>query len=166
MARSFIHRYRRPAGEVSFNITPLIDCTFLMILFVILGGQIVSGSSPPKVDLPKPHRSQAAAIDAGKPNKVIVNVLSAAGEKGSEAQADLATQASGYRIDGKTIALGDNETLAGIFKARQAATGGEIFIEIRADQRVQFGQVQPVLAAATDAGVSRANISALLDGEK
>ena len=87
-------------------------------------------------------------------------------KKAAKPRPTCATQASGYRIDGKTIALGDNETLAGIFKARQAATGGEIFIEIRADQRVQFGQVQPVLAAATDAGVSRANISALLDGEK
>lgn len=169
MRNNLYYRNRRPSGEVSFNVTPLIDCTFLMILFVILGSQMAATVALPKVELPRPYASQAVQDNVAKVDKIVVNVVSAEGKRAADGKDELlAGQAVGYMIDGKTIELGDNESLVKLFAARKAVAGGgaEFQIEIRADRRVRFVQVQPVLSCAAEAGIAKANITTLLEGGK
>ena len=44
MRRSFVYKMGSKAGDVSFNVTPLVDCTFLLVIFFILTSQMASDS--------------------------------------------------------------------------------------------------------------------------
>jgi len=152
-----------PAGGVSFNMTPLIDCTFLLIIFFILASQMGSDSLA-QLELPRPHASQAVSSDRRQTRRLIINVISAEPSEGVFGGYRLG-QASAYKVEGRLVEIGDVETLAAIIAARRAEAGeDELQVEIRADRRVQFGHVQPAMDAALEAGVSRVNITALLEG--
>jgi biopolymer transport protein ExbD len=73
-------------------------------------------------------------------------------------------RASLYKVDGRPIGVGDLEALVGLLKARKKAFGdGECLVEIRADRRVGFGYVEPVMSAAAEAGIPRLSITALME---
>ena len=77
-------------------------------------------------------------------------------------------QAGEYRIDLTSIEVGNVERLSEIISKRMAeaaATGADeksFFVRIRADRRVNYGQVEPVIRAAVQADVAKMNISTLL----
>ena len=78
MAKSAVYSGRGQSGDVSFNMTPMIDCVFQLIIFFILAGQVASQSLA-RVDLYKPWKSQAQKWNEKDPNRVIVNIPSKAG---------------------------------------------------------------------------------------
>jgi biopolymer transport protein ExbD len=161
MARSWVYRRGGSAGEVSFNVTPLIDCAFQLIIFFILTSQMASESLA-KLELARPQGSQAVAVERMLARRVIVNVLSARDDPGSGATE--MDRASLYKVDGRPIGVGDLEALVGLLKARKKAFGdGECLVEIRADRRVGFGYVEPVMSAAAEAGIPRLSITALME---
>ncbi len=161
MPKSLI--YKRPAGgsDLSFNMTPLIDCTFQLIIFFILTSQMASQAIV-KLQLPRPLESQARSAEEMSVNRVIVNVLSI-DPNGDKPDPRLAGQALRYQIDGVHIDIGDRRTLVEMFTARAAAAEDEFFVEIRADARVNFGDVEPIMLAAAEARISMMNITALLE---
>lgn len=168
MAKSKVFTTDLPAGDVSFNVIPLVDCAFLMILFFILTSQI-SSSSTSHLFLAKPTESQGIEAEKDKTSdKVIVNVISAEGdvEKTDPAKTGLAKE---YQINGESIGLGDAQTLTKILKTRRAqsaakgGTAAECRVVIRADWRVRYADIVPVLTAAADAGIQKMNISVLAD---
>jgi len=159
--RSFVYKTGSRAGEVSFNMTPLIDCTFLLIIFFVLTSQMASDNLATLL-LPRPHASLAAAGDRREVRRLIVNVLSAEDEE--SVGAGRAGQAAAYKVEGRRVEVGDFETMAALLRARRAeARPGELFLEVRADRRVQFGHVQPVIDAAAEAGISQVDLTALLE---
>jgi biopolymer transport protein ExbD len=161
--RSLIYRTGAHGGDVSFNVTPLIDCTFLLIIFFILASQMASDSLA-ALELPRPHASLAAMSDRREVRRLIVNVLSAQDEEG-RIGADRAGQAAAYKIEGRRVEVGDFEALTELLRSRRQAPGGqELVLEIRADRRVQFGHIQPVMDAAAAAGIAQVNLTALLEG--
>jgi biopolymer transport protein ExbD len=161
--RSFLYRTGARSSDVSFNVTPLIDCTFLLIIFFILASQMASDSLA-ALELPRPHASLAALSDRREVRPLIVNVVSAQDEGGAPVPGR-AGQAAAYKIEGRRVEVGDFETLVDLLRSRrQAAGGGELVLEVRADRRVQFGQVQPVMDAAAAAGIAQVNLTALLEG--
>jgi biopolymer transport protein ExbD len=160
--RSFVYKTGPGGGDVSFNMTPLIDCTFLLIIFFVLTSQMASDSLATLL-LPRPQASLAVASDRKEIRRLIVNVLAAEDAEGPTGP-DRAGQAAGYKIEGQRVEVGDFETLAATLRARRAEAGpGELFLEVRADRRVQFGHVQPVMDAAAEAGISQVNLTALLE---
>ena len=159
MGKSFIYKSGARSGDVSFNMTPLIDCTFLLIIFFILASQMASDTLAP-LELARPHASQAAVADAPDGRQLIVNVVSAEGE--GLVSPDRLGQAAGYKIEGRWLEAGDFEAMVKFLRSRQA-TVGDLLLEVRADRRVQFGHVQPVLDAATEAGISVVHLTALLE---
>jgi len=142
--------------------TPMIDCTFQLILFFILAGQMASESIA-TLQLHRPLESQAISQEEMQtPNKVIVNVLSAEDAQGVDSP--LALMASNYEIDGQSIHLGNTARLAEVLAERKARSVAEdFFVEIRADSRVSYAYVAPVMAAAAAAGIEKMNLTALLD---
>lgn len=162
MIRSFVYKAGRQTGDVSFNVTPLIDCTFLLIIFFILASQMASDTLATLV-LPRPHASLAAPSDQREVRRLIVNVLSAEDDEGFLG-AHRTGQASAYKIEGRRVEVGDFDTLVAVMRSRrQAATSDGLLLEVRADRRVQFGHVQPVMDAAAEAGISQVNLTALLE---
>ncbi len=155
MPKSLVYNRDRPAGDVSFNMTPLIDCTFLLIVFFILASQMAS-SALSQLQLHRPVRSQAI-VPASPPERVIVNIISID-------ESVTSTRASHYEIDGVAISLDRVDLLTHELNRRLIRAGeAEFFVEIRADSRVWYGDVFPVMSAATDAGISRMNITALVE---
>lgn len=171
MAKSRVFKKTGPSGEVTFNMTPMIDCTFQLIIFFILTATVMSQALA-DLKLHRPWRSQAREekeILREADNRIIVNVVSAAGKK-KDAPAQLAAQAERYQILTEKIKIGNRDKLTRIIKekvkrARQAGHK-KFFVEIRADYRVNFGAVKPVMLAAAKAGVTnvemKMNLTALL----
>ena len=66
------HSARGPRSELpGFNMTPMIDVVFLLIIFFMLVSQFSSAENV-EVELPEPERSQA--IEATVPEKLILNI--------------------------------------------------------------------------------------------
>ena len=148
-------------GAVEFNMTPMIDCTFLLIIFFILSASVLSDALA-ELELHRPYQSQANDDKELNelPNRIIVNVVSDAKDQYDEDSLDSA-QIKEYMINGAIINDDLDAREALIDKIRQGALGAlekgydEYFVEIRADKRVKFGAVQKVLKAAAAASAVR-----------
>lgn len=163
MARHWAIREQSPSGQVSFNMTPMIDCTFQLIIFFVIGGQIVSGTLAP-MELPRPQQSQAVATEQLATPRIIVNVLAVGDAATGEVEAT--GQAKWYEIDGLVVPIGDVDQLAAIFQTRKTATdvvSGEGFcVEIRADHRVNYSYIEPIIVAARRSGIDKLNMTAFM----
>lgn len=153
-------------GELAFNVVPLIDVIFVLILFLIVTTQISSAQFSDLI-LPSPLDSQVLidkkAMDAK--NRVIINVLSKSKINAKDALPSEAGVAKCYEINGNVINIGDVDKLVREIdrqkKESLALKYKEFFIEIRGDKRVGYEYYQPVMLAASRAGVAKVNITAL-----
>jgi hypothetical protein len=102
-------------------------------------------------------------------NRVVVNVISSAADE--RATGPESAVARGYEIDSFPIAVGDKAMLIQKFRQKreqQAMILGkdkmdDFYIEVRADRRVRYADVEPILMAAAEAKIPRMNITALMD---
>ncbi len=155
------------ANTPSFNMTPMIDVTFQLIIFFILAGQMASAELAQLV-LHKPVGSMAQKPEDMPINRVIVNISSAATSETDKS--NVAQQAKELQIG--TVKLSPHQRdliVAELKKHRELwrakappAQKEEFFIEIRADYRVAYSEVEPVMLAAAEAEIPKMNITALL----
>jgi len=160
---------KRSTGNVEFNMTPMIDCTFQLIIFFILSATVLSEALA-DLELHRPYVSQARGdkVLNELENRIIVNVISSAEDKFDKDSSESAL-AKEYMINGKYIKIGDRKRLIELIREQTVVARDkdfdEFYVEIRADHRVSFGSVQEVLKAAGAAGVPRVetkmNITAL-----
>ena len=154
--------FQKGAATVGFNMTPMSDVTFQLIIFFILAGQCASQELakliPPKLD-----HSQAQQPEKMPTNRVVVNVPSAAGDE-KNANPALASEAKEYQVGTKRINVGDRASLVKEMK-RCRGDQKEFYVEIRADYRVRFAAIEPVMLAAAEAEIPKMNITALLAQE-
>ncbi len=166
MAKHTVYKRGGPAGDVSINLTPMIDCTFQLLIFFVLTTQIASQSLP-DLQLHKPAESQAIPneqLKAGR--RVIVNVLSGGVEQDQDSST-FGERASHYEILGAPIEVGDVEQLAKYMKYNKDASDSDKFsVEIRADARVYYSDVAPVMVAAARAGITNVSFTALTAADK
>ena len=168
MAKTKIFK-KDSSGNVEFNMTPMIDCVFLLIIFFILSATVLSEALA-ELELHRPFRSLA---DKNKelnelPNCIIVNVVSEAKDK-YDINSRGSSLAKEYMINGEKINVGDREKLIELIRQGAIKAKDKDFkdysVEIRADHRVNFGAVQEVLKAAAAAGIrginTKMNITAL-----
>ena len=133
---SVLFKLQRP--EVAANLTPLIDVTFLLIIFFVLVSQIVEVENV-DMDLPAP-RDPASEL-AGEELRVVINVLPGAGGR-----------ATGYRLRGRTYPAGTEGVqrlaagLAALYRDNPALT-----VNLRADRSTHYLGVEPVLQAVSAA---------------
>ena len=107
MARSAAFR---TGGDSNFNMTPMIDVTFQLIIFFILAGQMSSQELARTIKLSRPYRSQARKdVPEQGQNRVVVNVVSrvATAREGEYLDQSLRGLASHYEIMGKVIDVGN-----------------------------------------------------------
>ena len=160
MAKNKIFK-RDSDGSVEFNMTPMIDCTFLLIIFFILSASVLNEALAELV-LHQPFQSQASdKVLNDVPNVIIVNVISDAKDE-NDTESRESSLAKEYMINGEIIPVGDRKIL--IERIKQGAVVArandfkEFYVEIRADHRVNFGAVQGVLKAAAAASIPRINM--------
>jgi len=176
-----------PSADVDINMTPMIDCTFQLILFFILASQAANEALAKKVQIVRPEQSQAiSAAVAEFPNRVTVKVGAAAGETDSE-DPMLAAKAGFYKIGAEKYDVSEWDRLIEVLRqkrreylkgigmnedeAARAAAAAEqsgskdnpaiFWLEIRADKRVNYADIAPVIRAGVEAGISKVNITAL-----
>jgi len=150
------------SGEVEFNMTPMIDCTFLLIIFFILSATVLNDALA-ELELHRPYESKARKEETNEDvsNCIIVNVVSMAKDK-DDVDSAVSSMAKNYMINGDTIDVGEREMLIERIKmgamAAREADFKEFYVEIRADHRVNFGAVRDVLKASAAASVPRINM--------
>ncbi|MBN1554128.1 MAG: biopolymer transporter ExbD [Phycisphaerae bacterium] len=155
------------AGEV--NMTPMIDCTFQLIIFFILTAQMASEQA--KVLVPEPKVSQAISEEEGTitPGRVTVNVVSKCGDKEDNRDSITATQAKHYQVGAEIISLEDIPRLVQILTEQlsMAMQRGiqekDFYVEIRGDKDIAFSGIEPVLHAAAAAKIKKMSITAIVD---
>ena len=172
MARSIFSRKAGQAGEVSINMTPMIDCTFLLIIFFILSSNFVT-QSVVKLVLPSPYESQALTeqelkekgFDPDAPNRAIVSIPSVLSEVEPRDRDPVeARNADGYYVMGyDKVRVGDVETLVRILRELrdEAKDYKDFFVEFRVDEDVQFVDVEPALMAAAKASIPDMHLKTL-----
>lgn len=127
------------------NLTPMIDVTFLLIVFFVLVSQIVDLEN---VDMELPTPKDPATTTITEEKRIVVNVLPE-GER-----------AAGYKVGTRTFppdAAGSEalrQHLASLF-----ASNPGLSINVRADRDTQYEYIEPVLDA-----VSKAALGAGIEG--
>ncbi|MCA9201328.1 MAG: biopolymer transporter ExbD, partial [Planctomycetales bacterium] len=122
-------RYGRN-DQVSFNMTPMIDIVFLLIIFFLLSSHLVRRESQLEIPLPAATTGEDE-WDETRP-RVTLNVLSD-GE---------------VLLSGRAIAI--SQLSSRLAWARQEMTD-DLEVRIRADRTVPYEFVSPILVAAAKA---------------
>ena len=129
---------KRQPIALQANLTPMIDVTFLLIVFFVLVSQIVEVENA-DLDLPKPARPVSEL--PGEEHRVVINVLG--GPDG---------RASAYRMGGRTYRpdTAGLEALTAALATLYQDDGG-LSVNLRADRTTRYRWVEPlfgVVAAA------------------
>lgn len=154
-------------GEV--NMTPMIDCTFQLIIFFILTAQMASEQA--KVLVPAPNISQALSEKdvTITPARVTVNVVSKMGDKEENRDSITAARVECYQVGGEKIPPEDTARLVEILTERKVSATNQgikekdFYVEIRGDKDIAFGGIEPVLLAAAEAKIKKMSITAIVD---
>jgi len=130
--------YKRGDVQLQANLTPMIDVTFLLIVFFVLVSQIVEVEN---VDLRLPELNEPATEPPGEERRAVVNVV-----PGARGQAiEYRVGARSFRVDEDGMAQLTRH-VASLFERSPAMR-----VNLRADRRTQYVWVQPVLEAISDA---------------
>jgi biopolymer transport protein ExbD len=130
--------YKRGHAVIEANLTPMIDVTFLLIVFFVLVSQIVEVESVP-MDLPAP--SEPVSQRAGEEQRAVVNVIPGTGGR-----------VRGYRLGTRTYPASEHgvetltEHLGGLL-----AGNPRMGVNLRVDRACQFQFVDPLLQAIATA---------------
>jgi biopolymer transport protein ExbD len=130
------------------NITAMMDLVLNLIMFFVLVANFAS-SQLPAVEPPKPDASAAKASKGA--NKVVVNLL-------AQAQGD-SWQVSHVEIAKARYEVTQYPALTD-FIAEEKRRQPNIEIYLRADKRLTYADVQPVMMAIVGGGVAKINVVA------
>ena len=115
-----------------FNMTPMIDVVFLLIIFFLVSSHLARQESRVELELPTAS-SGMDDVDQETP-RVTVNVK----PDGS------------LWIAGRTIGV---EQLASRFSAIRQQEGQEVEVRIRGSRDAPYATVEPIMLACTEAGI-------------
>ena len=127
-----------PTSAINANMTPMIDVTFLLIVFFVVVSQIVDRDTVP-MDLPTPVRSASGIPE--EPTHVTVNLVPLEG-------GDIA----GIVVGGHAIAAAAMDELTAIVSTR--LQGGVTDVHLRADKATKYSHIHAVIEAIRDVGTS------------
>lgn len=110
-------------GSLEFNMTPMIDVTFLLIIFFLVSSHLSKQEIQAEVDLPTATAGEGLRDDPGR--RITVNIA-----------ADGTLSLAGEVLDsdelGRRLAL-----------ARR--TEPRVEVRIRSDKQTEYGRVKPIL---------------------
>ena len=122
--------HRRSA--IAFNMTPMIDISFLLIIFFIVSSHLAQQEVQLELDLPKAASGDEAAEEGER--RLVVNLLP----------------------DGSIMAAGraiELPQLAQLIADERRRAGPDVEVRIRGDRTAPYQQVAPIIVACTKAGV-------------
>ncbi len=123
---------------LGFNMTPMIDVVFLLIIFFLVSSHMASQEIRMKLELPEAASGQKQTDD--KSPRVVVNVTA----------------------DGKTILAGrpvSVEVMQQRLAEQRKRDGKDLELRIRSDRTVPYGVIAPVMRAAAEAKIWNVSFS-------
>ena len=123
---------RAVSGEVGFNMTPMIDVVFQLIIFFLLSSHLAKQET--QLPLPLPAAASGRVEAADDRPRLTVNVLA----------------------DGTLLVANrpiTPEDLVPLLRDRRAVHGDQLEVRIRGDRGVLYSRVEPVLLACVRAGI-------------
>ncbi len=120
------------SGELGFNMTPMIDVVFLLIIFFLVSSHLARQETQMALPLPGADSGEAAPQDE-RP-RVTINV-----------RGDGTLMLAGHRVQA--------EQLQQRLRQRLADSGASLEVRIRGDRQVPYGSVEPVMLACARAGI-------------
>ena len=123
---------RATNGDVGFNMTPMIDVVFQLIIFFLLSSHLARQETQLPLPLPAADSGQAASDD--EQPRLTVNVL-----------------ADGTLLVANRPLAADE--LAQHLSQRRTAHRDALQVRIRADRSVPYAHVEPVMLACVQAGI-------------
>ena len=125
--------------SVSFNVTPLIDIVFLLIIFFLVASHVARSEAVEPVDLPL-----ASELDQAdeNPNRIVITVL-----------ANRTLHLSGQQV---TLAELENAILGGAQNSDRP-----LDVRIRADRTATYAEIEPILLICAKFGVTQIGFHAL-----
>lgn len=124
---SLVHR-----GRNGFNMTPMIDVVFLLIIFFLVASHLSDQDSQLPLELPRADSSTAALNTSN--SRITLNFLNA----------------DTLLMGGKKIS---KEHLAETLQNHIQAGPEKVTVHIRAGRDLPFGAVDPILAACSQIGI-------------
>ena len=119
-------------GSVGFNMTPMIDVVFLLIIFFLVSSHLARQEA--QMELPLPIADSSVEPQNEAAPRLTVNVLG----------------------DGALLLAGRRtrpEDLQQRLRQRLEEEGGELEVRIRSDRSVPYQVVEPIMLACARAGV-------------
>jgi biopolymer transport protein ExbD len=135
---------REFSGSVGFNLTPMIDVVFLLIIFFILASHFSRQETQLELALPAAATGQQAEVEERR--RLLINVLP-----------------DGQVLLGTVPARPEELPLRIEAASRQA--GGELEVRIRSDRTVPYRLVEPILLACAQAGVWKVSFAVVTRNE-
>ncbi len=120
------------SGEVGFNMTPMIDVVFLLIIFFLVSSHLAKQEAQMELPLPDAETGEAAAAD--QLPRVTVNVLD-----------DGTLLMSGRRVP--------HDELAERLQEKLSRSGPDLEVRIRSHREAPYGLINPVMKACTDVNI-------------
>ena len=146
------HQHSRSAkhAPVQANLTPLIDVTFLLIVFFVLVAQINNSQIVDEISLPEPQQSVSEEPEQDDESRIIINAIPAD---------DDPTRVAAYRLGSRDYPA-DGAGLAQLARELQKAKQdrNNLIVDLRADRAAPYGMVHPAMHAAASVGIARVNL--------
>ena len=161
---------KRNPAKAEMNMTPLIDVTFQLIIFFMLVNTIIAEETV-KMRVPEPDEPQTRQLEEDI-QKITVNIAPMPYDENTrpaDRYLDFPGQALNVKIGNDRVF--PKEDIAGIqaeLERRLAlaqpflAEGEKVQVMLRADAALYYNEVQPVMAAITNAGNGRINLVAIM----
>jgi biopolymer transport protein ExbD len=131
-------RLGRGVSTINANMTPMIDVTFLLIVFFVVVSQIVDRDVVP-MDLPTPH--QAVSGISEEPDRIVVNLVPS---KGGEIASIV--------VAGHAIGWDEMDSLTAIVKSRMQSGASEV--HLRADKATKYNHIHDAIEAIRAIGTT------------
>lgn len=164
MGSSKVHQ-RGPARP-SFNVTPLIDVTFLLIIFFMVISNFITQESVnmivPELDEPKVRRFEQM-------NRVVVNIAPLEYDRTERRDDHLSWsgQPQYVKIGAKYYGMDAMDQVTAELTEAAASTtdaqgNSQMEVVLRADSALHYRWVQPVMKAITAAGIGKVHLVSYL----
>lgn len=125
-----------PRAGLGFNMTPMIDVVFQLIIFFLLSSHMAKQEMQLALELPRASTGKEVEEDSGR--RVVINVLPDPRQGGR------------ILVTGREVASGE---LAELIRYEARKTGPALEVRIRTDRTVPYRIVEPVMVACAKAGV-------------
>ena len=146
-----LNRPRRKVEEAEMDITPMIDCTFLLLIFFLVSSKMQAGEA---IDLPPARHGSVAIVK----ESVILTVTKGVGEIANVYKGDGTTPAN--LIDGSTIA-GQEAAIQAYVEEQVALDPLKVNVLIKAEKGLKHRDVTRVARAAGQAEVPQLYVAVL-----